>query len=48
VQVRLSVADLLQGPSIAELTASILSQLDLGAGASASAPEATTWEEGTL
>ncbi len=49
VKVRLSVADLLQGPTINELTVSILSELALGDGGALAAVESgPVWEEGSL
>lgn len=49
VKVRLSVADLLQGPTINELTVSILSELALGdGGALATVESGPIWEEGSL
>ena len=53
VKIRLSVADLLQGPTIDELTRDILAELDLGGGGGepvevASSDTRTGWEEGSL
>ena len=53
VKVRLSVADLLQGPTINELAVGLLAELDLGettatAGATATAEPRAAWEEGSL
>jgi aryl carrier-like protein len=50
VKVRLSVADLLLGPTINELTATILAELDRGLVSVGGSPadEAGVWEEGSL
>lgn len=54
VKIRLSVADLLQGPTIDELTSDILRQLDPGANGNgatadvASGDNTPAWEEGSL
>ncbi len=49
VKVRLSVADLLQGPTINQLTTMILGELDFGTDAVVAAVDASaSWEEGSL
>ena len=52
VKIRLSVADLLQGPTIDELTTDILGELDLAGGGEtvevASSDNSEAWEEGSL